>query len=92
MIEEQDAEKYRTCLGLLNKAKYGDAVKLANTIQQDVLRAVILIDGGYGLDNPNKVRKGISLLEGVINLEPIRKLTTTDTTDTTEDKKNGKDL
>lgn len=68
MTDEIVLDKYQTCCELLDKGKYIEAVKLAESLP-DTFRAAIFIDGGFALGDSSKVKKGTKIFEEMLLLD-----------------------
>jgi len=69
MIETDDLKNFELCSQLMDEGKYNDALLQADTIINPGYRASTLVDAGYALSKPGKVRQGISLFEQLITSE-----------------------
>lgn len=72
MIESDDLKKFELCSKLMDDGKYHDALLQAESILNPGYRASILIDAGYALNKPGKIRQGIVLFEELLTSETGR--------------------
>lgn len=69
MASKKEINTYKTCLRLLDEAKYVEAVKLAESLSTGAFRAGIYIDGGYALGDTSKVKKGTKIFEDLLSID-----------------------
>jgi tetratricopeptide (TPR) repeat protein len=62
----QDNDTYNKCSQMLDDGRYKEALKLAEAISDDALRAAVFVDAGFSLGRSGKVREGTELFEALL--------------------------
>ena len=75
MEEFGDLERHDLCSRLMDEGKYHEALQQAESIQNLGYRASILVDAGFALGKPGKVREGTEIFERMLNSEEGKEFT-----------------